>query len=92
MTLVLTCAVVGLPDADLGQRVHAVVQVTGKVSAEDLSAFVNQRWERVAAPSRGIRCGTLHHVIVTIKSDGADRTHQGRVRHRGLELGRRLLL
>ena len=47
---VLTCAVVGLPDTDLGQRVHAVVQATGNVSAEDLSAFVNQRLVRYKVP------------------------------------------
>ena len=41
--LVRSCAVVGLPDDDLGNRVHAIVQTAGDVSAEDLRAHLAER-------------------------------------------------
>ena len=31
-------AVIGLPDDDLGNRIHAIVNAKGEVTAEDLSA------------------------------------------------------
>ena len=34
--MVVTCAVIGLPDEDLGQRVHAVLEVSGDVSDDEL--------------------------------------------------------
>jgi bile acid-coenzyme A ligase len=40
---VRSSAVIGLPDDDLGQRVHAVVDVTGPVDVEALRAFVAER-------------------------------------------------
>ncbi|MBW0090732.1 AMP-binding protein [Pseudonocardia sp. KRD-184] len=58
---VLSCCVIGLPDEDLGARVHALVQVDGAVSDEDLRAHVAARltankvprtWERVEGPLR----------------------------------------
>ena len=38
-----TCAVVGLPDEDMGQRVHAVVQATSDVDVDELRAFLADR-------------------------------------------------
>ncbi|MGP4030140.1 AMP-binding protein [Actinomadura sp. 3N407] len=38
-----TCAVVGLPDEDLGQRVHAVVYATAEVTGDELRAFLAKR-------------------------------------------------
>jgi bile acid-coenzyme A ligase len=48
--LVLSSAVVGIPDDDLGKRVHAVVQVTGPVSTEELRAFVFGRLASYKVP------------------------------------------
>lgn len=58
---VLSCCVIGLPDSDLGARVHAIVQLAAQVSDEDLRMHVAQRltstkvprtWERVDEPLR----------------------------------------
>lgn len=61
---VVTSAVVGLPDGDLGQRVHAVVHVSadGAVDVEDLRAFVAERLVRYKVP-RSFRLTTepLHN-------------------------------
>jgi bile acid-coenzyme A ligase len=56
-----SCAVVGVPDDDLGQRVHAVVHVGGDAQVADLVAHMSGRlvrykvprtWELVDAPVR----------------------------------------
>ncbi len=49
---VLTSAVVGLPDDDLGQRVHAIVQrrEAGELSADDLLAHLAERLVRYKIP------------------------------------------
>lgn len=49
---VAASAVVGLPDDDLGQRVHAVVQATPGVALdlEELRAFVSERLARPKVP------------------------------------------
>lgn len=47
---VLSCAVLGLPDDDLGQRVHAVVQGDGALDLEDLRAFLNDEIVRYKIP------------------------------------------
>jgi bile acid-coenzyme A ligase len=51
---VLSCAVVGLPDDDLGQRVHAVVQVDSAMreglTEESLREFVGRRLARYKVP------------------------------------------
>jgi bile acid-coenzyme A ligase len=58
---VRSSAVIGLPDEDLGQRVHAIVDVTGAVDPEHLRAHVAERlvsykvprtFELVRAPLR----------------------------------------
>lgn len=41
--MVQSCAVIGLPDDDLGNRIHAVVQPRGQISAEDLLAHLKDR-------------------------------------------------
>jgi len=38
-----SCAVIGLPDDDLGSRIHAIVNAKGEVSAEELKAHVKDR-------------------------------------------------
>lgn len=40
---VQSCAVIGLPDEDLGARVHAIVNARGEVTAEDLKAHLKDR-------------------------------------------------
>ena len=45
-----TCAVIGLPDEDLGQRVHAVLQLTGDPSDEELREFLGERLVRYKIP------------------------------------------
>jgi bile acid-coenzyme A ligase len=47
---VLSCAVVGLPDDDLGQRLHAVVQADGELSEAALRAFAADRLVRYKVP------------------------------------------
>jgi bile acid-coenzyme A ligase len=47
---VLSCAVVGLPDDDLGQRLHAVVQADGELSEAALRAFAAERLVRYKVP------------------------------------------
>ncbi|WP_328397076.1 AMP-binding protein [Nocardia sp. NBC_00416] len=51
---VLTTVVVGLPDDDLGQRVHAVVQADGELAADELLEFVTARLVRYKIP-RSVR-------------------------------------
>ncbi|SCW59797.1 bile acid-coenzyme A ligase [Sphingobium faniae] len=45
---VLCCAVIGLPDADLGNRLHAIVEMTPGVAPRDERAFLTQLGERIA--------------------------------------------
>ena len=40
---VQSCAVIGLPDDDLGARIHAIVNVQGEVTAENLKAHLADR-------------------------------------------------
>ena len=47
---VRSSAVIGLPDDDLGQRVHAIVQTDGDVSDEDLRDHLAQRLVRYKIP------------------------------------------
>lgn len=58
---VLSCAVVGIADEDLGQRVHAVVQLATEVTDDELRSFLAERlvaykipraYERVDRPVR----------------------------------------
>jgi bile acid-coenzyme A ligase len=47
---VLSSGVVGLPDDDLGARVHALVEASGDVKPEDLLAFLGERLVRYKIP------------------------------------------
>ena len=47
---VLSSVVVGIPDADLGQRVHALVQTAGDVTDDDLRAHLSERLVRYKIP------------------------------------------
>jgi len=48
--LVRSSAVIGLPDDDLGARVHAIVDVTAPLSIEDLLSFVGEKLARYKLP------------------------------------------
>jgi bile acid-coenzyme A ligase len=48
---VLSSCVIGLPDDDLGSRVHAIVQLDGEVSDEELRAHVSGRLARQKVPA-----------------------------------------
>ncbi|ROO86691.1 bile acid-coenzyme A ligase [Actinocorallia herbida] len=76
---VLTAAVVGLPDDDLGQRVHAVVQADGELSAEALAEFVGERLVRYKVP-RSFRF--VDHPL----RDEAGKVRRAEVRERELAL------
>ncbi len=47
---VVSCAVIGLPDDDLGNRVHAVVQVSAPITSDELSTFLAERLVRYKIP------------------------------------------
>ena len=49
---VVSCAVIGLPDEDLGQRVHAVVQLQEDVSDDQLRTFLAERLVTYKIPRR----------------------------------------
>jgi bile acid-coenzyme A ligase len=58
---VMSSCVIGLPDADLGNRVHALIQIRDHVTDEALALFLSERlvryklprtYERVATPLR----------------------------------------
>jgi len=48
--LVTSSAVIGLPDEDLGQRVHAVVQTPGGVSEDELLSYLSGQLVRYKIP------------------------------------------
>lgn len=47
---VRSCAVVGIPDDDLGNRIHAIVQTVSPVTDDDLRAFLAERLVRYKIP------------------------------------------
>lgn len=47
---ILTCAVIGLPDHDLGQRAHAVIQADTPIPDTELRAFLSDRLVRYKIP------------------------------------------
>ncbi len=47
---VSSCAVIGLPDADKGNRVHAIIEPAKPVSTDDLLAFLADRLVRYKMP------------------------------------------
>ena len=46
----LSSIVVGMPDDDLGQRVHAMVQPDGEVTVDELIAHLRERLVRYKIP------------------------------------------
>ncbi|MEX0874482.1 MAG: AMP-binding protein [Actinomycetota bacterium] len=66
--MVQTCAVIGLPDEDMGQAVHAIVQTRGEVAEQELRDFLSERLVRYKLPR------TYEFV------DGALRDDAGKVR------------
>jgi bile acid-coenzyme A ligase len=47
---VVSSAVIGLPDDDLGQRIHAIVQLDGDVSDEELTHHLAERVAKIKLP------------------------------------------
>ncbi len=47
---VSSCAVIGLADEDMGQRVHAIVQSTSALDGEELRAHLESRIARYSIP------------------------------------------
>ncbi len=70
---------VGLPDADLGQRVHAVVQARGEVTEAELLAFLASRLVRYKIP-RSIR------FVDEPLRDDAGKVRRSAIREREIEL------
>ena len=75
---IASCAVIGLPDEDLGQRVHAVIELApgAEVSDDELRTFLKERLVSYKIPRSFER------------SDGAVRDDAGKVRRSGLVLDR----
>jgi len=48
---VRSCAVIGLPDDDLGERVHAIVDAPGGVDEAELRAHMTDQLVRYKCPS-----------------------------------------
>jgi bile acid-coenzyme A ligase len=47
---VVSCAAIGLPDEDLGNRIHAVVQISEPIDSDDLRTFLAERLVRYKIP------------------------------------------
>ena len=72
---VRSCVVIGLPDDDLGNRVHAIVEA-GDVTADELLAFMGERLVRYKIPR------TVEFVSETLRDDA------GKVRRAALRAER----
>lgn len=60
---VLSCAVIGIPDEDLGQRVHAILQLSTAVTDDDLRAFLKDRLVQYKVPR------TFERTDVSVRDD-----------------------
>ena len=60
---VRSVAVIGLPDEDLGQRIHALVERSGPLSEQELAAYVRQRVAHYKVP------GTFEFVDHPLRDD-----------------------
>ncbi len=78
---VLSSAVVGLPDDDLGQRVHALVQATGELTADDLRAHLADRLVRYKIPR------SFEFVDEPLRDDAGKVAARRPARRRGVEAG-----
>jgi bile acid-coenzyme A ligase len=75
--LVRSCAVIGLPDDDRGNRVHAIVEADAdSLSADELLHFVRQRLVRYKVPA------TIEFVDLPLRNDA------GKVRRAELRASR----
>lgn len=70
---VRSSAVIGLPDEDLGQRIHAIVEVRSPLSLNDLSTWLDQRLVRYKHP-RTLEC--VNHRL----RDDAGKSRRARLR------------
>jgi bile acid-coenzyme A ligase len=71
-----SCAVIGLPDEDLGNRIHAIVQVYTAIDADELRAFLAERLVRYKIPR------SFEFVDEPVRGD------DGKVRRSGLQADR----
>ena len=76
---VASAIVVGLPDDDLGQRVHAVVEATGGVTEQDILSFLAARLVRYKIP-RSLR------LVTEPLRDDADKARRSTIRDQEIEL------
>lgn len=70
---VLSSCVIGLPDDDLGNRLHALVQLGGHVSDEALQAWCGERLTKYKVPR------TFERVDEPLR-DGADKVRRSQLR------------
>jgi bile acid-coenzyme A ligase len=73
---IVSCAVIGLPDEDLGKSVHAIVQCDSPVATEELRAFLADRLVRYKIPR------TFEFVDFAVRDDA------GKVRRSALQAER----
>lgn len=59
----VSCAVIGLPDEDLGSRIHAIVQMSHPVADDELRSFLAERLVRYKIPR------TFEHVDEMVRDD-----------------------
>jgi bile acid-coenzyme A ligase len=76
-----SAVVVGLPDDDLGQRVHAVVQPIGDLTENDLISFLAERLVRYKLPR------SFHFVDEPLRND-ADKVRRSAIREREMKLSK----
>lgn len=75
---IVEAVVVGVPDEDLGQRVHAVVRSKGEIDSEQLAAHLGERLSRYKIPS------SYEFVSEPLREDsGKVRRSALRLRHAG---------
>lgn len=70
---VRSSAVIGLPDEDLGQRIHAIVEVTGDLTLDELRTWLDDRLVGYKHP-RTLEC--VHHSL----RDDAGKSRRARLR------------
>lgn len=74
---VRSCVVVGLPDDDLGNRVHAIIDAPGGIDEDDLRAFLGERLVRYKIPRS-----------IEFSDEGPLRDDAGKVRRKNLRAER----
>jgi bile acid-coenzyme A ligase len=77
--LIETAVVVGLPDEELGQRVHAIIQARGPVTADELHSFLAERLVPYKIPRS-------YRVVDEPLRDDAGKTRHSLLRDREVEL------